>query len=159
MKACHIMRKEFVTIHENATFSDVLKVMVENKTNSVVVVDKKENLVGVIDSYRLIKQVVPDFLLGDDVIASLFSDEDVFKEACLKARDKKISDFIKKDVIPVDEDDNIMEVAVKILGQGQQRIPVVKAGKPIGLITRTELKRLIAHYLGIEHLKLPKDTK
>ncbi len=137
-------------VESGMTFRDVIRKMIVEKTNSLVVVDDEGKAIGMVNPKSLIKHVVPDYL-EDDSIAAHFATEDIFREEAAKVSDVAIEDFMQKDVATVKADDTLMQAAVVALESGQVRIPVVDADhKPIGLLTRTELKNVIGAFLDID---------
>ncbi len=144
-----IMRKAHI-ISDDKTFYDAIKQMIEEKTNSLVVVDKEGKLVGLLNTGMLIAEVVPDYL-EEDAIAAHFANEDIFIEDVKKAQKSPIKKFMMKDPYYIQGEASLMELAVLALSNKQFRIPVVdKDKKPVGIITRTELKKVIGEILNIK---------
>jgi len=144
-----VMRPAHI-VESGLPFRAVIKQMIVDKTNSLVVVDGDGAAIGMVNPKSLIKHVVPDYLEHDS-IAAHFATEDIFREEAAKVADVAIEDFMQKDVATVKADDTLMQAAVVALESGQVRIPVVDAdNKPIGLLTRTELKNVIGAFLDID---------
>jgi len=138
-------------INKNGTFFDALKMMINEKTNSLAVVDDDGKLVGMLNTGRMIEEVVPDYLETDDVAAH-FASEQIFIEDVKKAKNSPIEKFMLKEFKSIHFNANLMEVAVMAISANQLRIPVVDEDKkPVGIITRTELKRVIGNILEIEN--------
>lgn len=144
-----VMREPKI-VESGMIFRDVIRKMIVEKTNSLVVVDTDGSVVGMVNPKSLIKHVVPDYLENDS-IAAHFATEDIFREEAAKVADVAIEDFMQKDISTVKADDTLMQAAVVALESGQVRIPVVDENqKPIGLLTRTELKNVIAAFLDVD---------
>lgn len=149
MEIGDIMR-DATTVSSDATFREVVKKMIVEKTNSLVVVDEGGACVGFVNPKALIQHVIPDYL-EDDAIAAHFASENIFREEAAKVADAPIADFMQKEVATVKAGDSLMQAAVVALASNQVRIPVVDADeKPIGLLTRTELKNVIGSFLDID---------
>jgi CBS domain-containing protein len=145
----NIMRQP-VTIGNNAILHDVLKKMIAQKTNSLLVVDEDEKLVGIVNAGSVIARVIPDYL-EDDTIAARFATEEMFKEEVNKSRDVSVTEFMNEQPNTVKVGSSIMEAAIFALSKKQVRVPVVDDEyKVVGLLTRTEFKQVIGHYMGIE---------
>ena len=138
------------TIEEDKTFFDCLKEMQKNKINNLLVVDSEGRLAGMVNSSKIIHAVIPDYL-KDNCIAASFVSEDIFVEDILKVKDLPIKKFMMRDLLTVGPQDNVAEASVLSLKYKKQlRLPVVdKEGRPIGIVTKTELRRFIASVLGI----------
>jgi CBS domain-containing protein len=136
-------------INKSKTFFDALTMMIQEKTNSLVVVDDEGKLAGMLNTGKLIEEVVPDYL-EDDLIAAHFAGEEIFIQDVKKAKDSKIEKFMISDPQKVHFNASLMEVAIIAISAKQLRIPVVDENdKPVGIITRTELKKAFGQILGI----------
>ena len=144
-----IMRQP-VLIGDDATLYDVLKKMIAQKTNSLMVVDGEQKLVGVVNAGSVIARVIPDYL-EDDTIAARFATEEMFKEEVNKSREVLVTEFMNEQPNTVKIESSIMEAAIFALSKKQVRVPVVDGEyRVVGLLTRTEFKQVIGHYMGID---------
>lgn len=143
-----IMKKP-VVVSDNISLKDTIKLMIENKRNSVQIVDKDGKFISEVDVVSIIKAVLPDYI-EDANIAARFAGRDFFEDACEKAKDMPILEFMMKCPKTLRKTSTLTEAAVVVKGK-QTRIPVLDADKkPIGVVTRRELKREIARILKIE---------
>ncbi len=144
-----IMREARV-INKNKTFIDALAMMIKEKTNSLVVVDDEGKLAGMLNTGRIIKEVIPNYI-EEDAVAAHFADEEIFIEDVKKAKEASIEKIMLKNPKNIHFDAGLMEVALMAISSNQLRIPVLdKENKPVGMVTRTELKRVLGNILGIE---------
>ncbi|RPI54898.1 MAG: CBS domain-containing protein [Deltaproteobacteria bacterium] len=144
-----IMRKP-VLIDSNATFVDALRKMILDKTNSLLVVNKSGKLIGAVQSFDLIKQVVPAYLQSDEIAAHFATDE-IFKEACEAAKNIPIEKLMNKNPKTITPQGSLLGAIVIALAHGQARIPVVdEQHRPLGILTRTQLKQVIGKCIDIE---------
>lgn len=146
-----IMR-EIKIINKNKTFFDALTLMIHEKTNSLAVVDDEGKLVGMLNAGRIIEEVIPDYL-EEDAVAAHFANEEIFIEDVKKAKNSPIEKFMLKEPKSVHYNATLMEVGVMAISSSQLRIPVVDENdKPVGIITRTELKKVFGEILGIKNI-------
>lgn len=144
----NIMRPATI-VRDNVTFRDVLTKMIEEKRNSMLVVDAEGKLVGLVNAKALVQRAIPDYL-EEDVLAARYATEDMFKEEAQKVADKPVTDFMIADIKTIKLSDSVMYAAVVGLAGSNMRVPVLDdEGKPLGLLTRTEIKQLIGMHLGI----------
>lgn len=147
-KAKDLMRPA-VLVNENDTLKTVLKKMVTEKRNSLTVVNSAGELVGAVNAIDIIKAVVPDYL-EDDQTAAKFASEAILKEDAERASILLVKDFMATEIPTIDEETGLVEAMSIAVRAGRGRITVVdKANHPVGVLTRTELKRIISSYLGI----------
>lgn len=138
-----------VTVEEGATLYDVVNRMITDKRNSLVVVDQHGALCGAVNANDVIKAVLPDYL-EEDSIAAHFADQMLLEEDVEKARTMAVRDFMNTDVPTIHIDATVLEAAAQAIKSEQGRIVIVdEEKKPIGIITRTEIKRVIGKLLGL----------
>jgi predicted transcriptional regulator len=149
-KVRDIMR-EVVTIQENVELKEALEALVKGKSNIAVVVDANGSFVGGVSTLDIIRAVLPDYMEKDQRAAH-FADNTILREDTLKAATLPIADFVDKDDATVSPDANLLEATVIASVDGLGRIVVVdENNKPVGLLTRTEIKQVLAAFLDIEN--------
>ena len=137
------MFNKVYTISPDKTISEAVKIMVANKTNSLIVVDENYKPIGILSSRTLIKEVVPAYL-KDDPNFSKFGAEGTFDKYANKMKDKKIKYVMHTDTHILSEDDAMIEAAAYSISAARRILPVVdKEGRLIGAITRTCIKNAL----------------
>lgn len=148
VRIADIMRPPHI-IKETQTLKDALETMIQERCNSLTVVTEDGTYAGRLGTINIIKEVLPDYL-EDDVVAARFANAELLREDAGRVKDRYIKDFMMTDVPTINVDDSVVEAAVLAAKQGFGRITVVDAdNKPIGILTRTEIKRVIGHFLDI----------
>lgn len=138
-----------ITVGENETLRTVLERMVTEKRNSLTVVDGEGKFVGAINAIDIIKAVLPDYL-EEDAIAARFADISLLKEDANRVKDKPIKEFMATDIPTVTPEDSLLGTVVLATQRGRGRITVVdENNKPVGILTRTEIKQVIGSFLDI----------
>lgn len=143
------------TVSPEATIGEVVKIMVEKKTNSLIVVDKDNKPVGTLSSYTLIKEVVPEYL-KDDPISANFGAEGTFDKYAQLAKDKKIKEVMHKNFHILSEKDAMIEAAAYAIHVSRRLLPVTnKEGVLIGAITRTCIKNALYNAIYKDNTIVP----
>ena len=146
----HDIMRPAVIVHENDRLVDILEKMIGEKRNSLVVVDDGGKLVGMIGAIDLIKAVLPEYI-EDDVIAAHFADQTLLGEDAQRAQNTPAREFMTKDAPTIKETSSVLEAAANAIQSGHGRITVVDdEHKPVGIITRTEIKQVIGSLLGVK---------
>lgn len=141
------MFKQVCTAGPDMTIREAVKLMVEKKTNSLIVVDEEDKPIGTISSHTLIKGVVPEHLQGDPMF-SQFGREGTFDRYAEKTQNRKISELMHTDIHTLKEDDAMIEAASYSVKSNRRLWAVVdKDGKLIGAITRTCIKNALYNIL------------
>ena len=149
MTVASIMR-EAKTISVHVTSKEALSSMVSQKTNALVVIDDAGVFVGLINTRIFIEQAIPAYISNDE-IAAQFATEDVFRKSVGRVADVPIKDLLQKNVSTIGPDDSLLKAAILATKRRQIRIPVLdKENKPIGLLTQSDIKHLMASYLGVD---------
>ena len=145
------LAKEAVTISENGTFRDSIKLMIKKKTNSLLAVNVDGVLIGEVKISELLNAIVPENLDGD-MVGELLGTEEKFKEAVKNAQDIEVKEFMSRDVQSVHVDDELITIAGTAIAHDTVHIPIVDHDdKPIGIISRRGIKHILARYLDIEY--------
>lgn len=110
-----IMTSDVFTIDEATPIDTAARIMFEKSISGLPVVSGDGNLVGVVTEY--------------DVIAK---------------SGQKVADIMSRSVVTVGEDTDPETIARMLIEQRIRRIPVVKEGQIIGIISRSDLVRLFA---------------
>jgi acetoin utilization protein AcuB len=103
--------------------------MVENEIRRLPVVEKDE-LVGII--------TLSDVL---GAIPSLLEDLDT--ETKLSLTDRRVRMVMAWDPVTVDPEDTVQEAAERMLEYQVSGLPVVSGGRPVGIITESDIFRLV----------------
>ena len=144
-----IMRPS-VFISDSETLISTLQKMIGERRNSLTVVAADGTLAGMVNAIDIIKAVLPNYL-EESNIAARFSNLELLKQDAERVKDTPITDFMEKDVPVITHDGSIIEAAAIAAHSGRGRIVVVDdENKPVGVLTRTELKQVIGATLGIE---------
>ncbi len=142
--------REVITISENVTSKEALNMMVCRKTNALVVVDADGAFVGMINTRIFIEQAIPAYIVQDEIAAG-FATEDVFRKSVRQVADVRIKDLMLKNVMTIGPEESLLKAAILATKRRQIRIPVIdENNKPIGLLSQTDIKHLIAKYLGVD---------
>lgn len=148
IKLGDIMRQA-VSVNENDTLLDVITKMISERRNSLIVVNNDGKLTGFVGATDVIKAVLPDYL-EEDVIAAHFADQNILKEDAQRASNIPVKEFMTDEPAVIQETSSVLEAAATAIQSGQGRITVVDQDhKPVGIITRTEIKQVIGSLLDI----------
>ena len=138
------MFKNVCTVTKDMTVAEVVKFMVEKKTNSLIVVDEEMKPVGTLSSYTLARTIVPPYLKGDPLFSS-FGAEGTFDRYAEKIKDLKIEEIMHKNFHALTDDDTMIEATSYAISDDRRTLPVVdkKTGKLVGAISRTCIKNAL----------------
>ncbi len=146
MKAKDVMTTEVVTVQPNDTVADTAKTLLDYGISAVPVVEG-DKLVGVVSEGDLVARAE----IGTDQPhrswwLQLFTAESKLANEYVKSHAHKMSDVMTKDVVTVNDDTDLSEVAHLLEKNRIKRVPVVRDGKLAGVVSRADiLQKLAAH--------------
>ena len=143
-----VMKKPIV-INQNSNIMDVIELFRKYKISGAPVVDNDNVIVGIISESDIIKTLTTH---DEDINIILPSPFDLielplkttlkieeFKEDIQNALKTKVKDVMTKDVITISPDTSINEAANIMVKNNIKRLPVIKNGTLVGIITRGDL--------------------
>jgi CBS domain-containing protein len=139
MLATKIMRRSFATIRPTASLLDVVRLLLQTNQRGIPVLDKDENLVGIVSEGDLLHRdelgVVPP--AGNWLEELLGIEED--GPARQRMRTMNVATIMTRDPVCVDENASVNDVIKAMDRRRVAQIPIVRAGKVIGIVSRFEL--------------------
>lgn len=115
-----IMTTKLVTIKENNSVRDTIKLILEKRISGIPVVDDNMSLIGIISEKDLLQ-------------LAFFGSID----------DAKISDLMSRDVHTMSEDTDLLEIYEFFTQNNYKRIPIVSNNKLVGIISRKDMLKHI----------------
>ena len=143
-----VMKKPIV-INQNSNIMDVIELFRKYKISGAPVVDNDNVIVGIISESDIIKTLTTH---DEDINIILPSPFDLielplkttlkieeFKEDIQNALKTKVKDVMTKDIITISPDTSINDAANIMVKNNIKRLPVIKNGSLVGIITRGDL--------------------
>lgn len=147
VKAKDIMTTDVLTVSEDAEVKEIAKLFSDKRIGGAPVVDESGRVIGMVTDGDLIMQDVkihfPTYINLLDGFIILGSTKR-FEEQLRKAVGAQVKDVMTRDVISVEEETHIEDVATIMVEKNVSRLPVLKDGKLVGLITRGDIVRAIS---------------
>jgi len=144
MKISDIMTTPVVTVSQDSTLEQVARLMLEHKVGGVPVLGPKEELAGIItqSDFSAKNRPVPFSMLS---LPSLFGHwlQPAIERVYEDARTVKTADVMTRHVVTVREDDPVEEAIRRMCEDKVHRLPVMRADRPVGMVSRQDLLRLM----------------
>lgn len=145
-----IMTRDVAVIHPETTLLTAVKLMAARGISGLPVVDKHGKLVGMMSEADLLRwhegfsERQARWL---DLLADGFQLAPDFLQEIQEQR-RKIQALMSPNPITVSETTPAREIAALMHARGIKRVPVLRDGKLVGIVTRTDLVRALAQKLG-----------
>lgn len=130
------MTQNPIIVHPDTSFEDALQLLREKKIRRLPVVDKQGSVVGIV--------VEKDLLYASPSPATSLS---VFEVHYLLSK-LQVKDVMTKRVIAVGEDCPLEEAARIMIDHKIGSLPIVRGKELVGIITETDIFRVMAEALG-----------
>lgn len=144
MKARDVMVSPVVTGKASSTIREVAKTLLERRISAVPVVDDNGTVVGIVSEGDLLRRAELktdkkhswwlQFLMGDEVVAAEFA----------KSHARTVGDVMTRSVITAPPDTPLGDIAALLEKNAIKRVPIVKDGKLVGIVSRANLVQAIA---------------
>lgn len=127
LKVEDYMARKLVTFSPEQPMYEVVEALMKNKISGGPVVDDQGGLVGIVSEGDCLKEVVKG------------------KYDNMPISHGTVSEHMAQNVVTVDPDLNILEVARMFLQMRFRRFPVVKDGKLVGQISQKDVMKAVFH--------------
>ncbi len=136
------MHRNTSSVLPDCSLKEVIKIMALQRINGIPVVDENQRVIGFISQHDIIKTLLPDYLTV--ISSNIFLTEFIRLSKKLKeCADLKIAQFMNKEVITVNEDDNEVMAAGLLIRYRIHHLPVLRNGYLVGMVTMRDLLKAI----------------
>ncbi|MDP8314075.1 MAG: CBS domain-containing protein [Candidatus Celaenobacter antarcticus] len=124
LKAKDIMMKEVITIGPDILLKKAIKKLLENEISSMPVVDDTGEMVGIISCVDILNLAFDGYLSNT-----------------------KVEMVMTKNVVYFKPDTNVEEIAFAISKNHFHRIPIVKDGRIVGIVSRRDIIKSVLSFI------------
>jgi CBS domain-containing protein len=118
MIARDIMTRKVCTISPEASAQEVAQLLDNHRISGAPVVDANDKLIGIITEADIISKVNRDGL--------------------------RVADIMSHELIVVNEETDVSEIAMLLTERKIKRVPVVQDGKLVGIVSRADIVHAVA---------------
>ena len=144
LTAGDIMTTSVHSVHQDTEIKTLAKIFVERNVNAMPVVDDDGGLVGIVSQTDLVEQDKP---LHIPTVISLFDwviyleSPKIFAEEVRKVTARRVGEICTRDVVTCAPDTPVPTVASLMVDHKAHLVPVVDAGKMVGVVARLDIIR------------------
>ena len=144
MKVKDIMMQPVITIIEDTSLQEVARIMLENRIGGLPVINESGELTGIVteSDFTAKEKCVPFSMFRAPQLFGTWLGNDA-EDLYARGRNIPAREVMSTSVVTVTENDSIEKVLELILKYDINRIPVVKDGKPVGIVARRDLLRVM----------------
>jgi CBS domain-containing protein len=133
--AADLMNPEVLSVPDDMTLSDLAAFLLDNEITGAPVADRRGRLVGVVSLVDLVEELFDDGE-DDEPAATVDGEDDEDSELT-------VADVMTPEVVSLDEDATVSEVAMTMLREHLHRLVVTRDGEPVGIISTSDLLGLL----------------
>ena len=149
MRAMDVMTTNVVTVGPDTTVQEVAKILSEKNISGVPVVDTENRLVGIVSEGDLLHRVET----GTERrvqrrrrswwLDTVGSDEELARDY-VKSHGRTARDVMTREVITATDTTELADIANLLETKRIKRVPVIRDGKLVGIVSRANLVRALA---------------
>ena len=143
LTAGELMTREIVTVHPETPLRQAVRLMIDRGFSGMPVVDDDGKAVGMLtegDLMRWSEEQNPRARWWLDMLADGYELSTEFLNT-IRDEHARVRAAMTKQVFGVAEDTPAREIAKMLSERGIKRVPVLRDGRPVGIITRRDLVR------------------
>lgn len=144
MLAIDVMTPSVICAQPDMTVLEAAKRLVENRISGMPVVDESGALVGIISEADLLHRIETGTEKKRAGWLELLSSTRNLAGAFVKEHGHLVSDVMSNEVIAVDWSTPVGEIADLMERRRIKRVPVLREGKIVGIVSRSNLVRALA---------------
>ncbi len=139
MQAADVMTKDVITVSPQTEVREIVELLIKHRISAVPVVDANHKVLGIVSEGDLMRRVENDTDKRDSWwLSALFSGAND-AEKYIKSHGRKAVDVMSTDLVTIKDDMPLYKIAQTLEKHHIKRVPVVKDGKLVGIVSRANL--------------------
>jgi CBS domain-containing protein len=147
MRAREIMTADVAKVAPEATRHEIARLLLQRGVSAVPVVDRDGVPIGMVSEGDLIGRGEPERRQRRDWWLEMLAEGEAMSEdyvAHLGGKETTARDLMSAPLITVDEDTEVREIAALLASYRIKRVPVLRQGRIVGIVSRADLLRAMA---------------
>jgi len=144
MRAVDVMTSEVISVDENASVAAVAKLLAGRGISGVPVVDSANRVIGMVSEGDLLHRAETGTERRRSWWLEMMASTNALAGEYVKAHGRTVKDVMTRAVISVTEATPIADIALLLETKGIKRVPIVRDGKLVGIVSRANLIQALA---------------
>src|SRR5215471_629072 len=144
MHAIDVMTSEVISVDENATVPAVARLLAERGISAVPVVDKYNCVTGMVSEGDLLHRAETGTERRRSWWLDMMASTNKLAGDYIKSHGGRAKDVMTRNVLSVTETTPVADIALLLETNRIKRVPVVRDGKLVGIVSRADLVRALA---------------
>ncbi len=153
MKASDVMTSKVVSITPESSLTDMIRLMLDYRISGLPVVTKDGKLVGMITEGDCLRRAETGTEVKRSFWRDLLTGSETLATEYIRSHGRRVSEVMTADPITVAPDTDLNEV-IHLMEKNQiKRVPVVKDGALVGILSRANLVQALAGLVGTANIE------
>ena len=141
-----IMASPPLVVQEQTTLLEIAKLMLERRIGGLPVVDSEGKLRGIVteSDFTGKERGLPFSVLQIPQVFGEFISAEGIEAIHARARSMTAWEIMSRPVVTATEEQSVTEAVTRMIDRDLHRLPVVRDGVPVGMVTRHDVLRLMA---------------
>jgi CBS domain-containing protein len=145
LTARDVMQTEVHTVREDTSLEEIARLLAERRISGAPVVDEQGRVVGIVSEADLIDEHKREAHIPRVALFGFFPvPQDLLNEAFESGKRLKARDVMSKRVVTASEETAVHELADMMVMRRINRVPIVRDGRLVGIVSRGDLVRAMA---------------
>lgn len=144
MQARDIMTTDVRTVGPETPVRDIAAMLLEHRISAVPVVDETGHVIGIVSEGDLMRHPEAGTVRRRSWWLELFADAETLARDYVKSHGLHAADVMTRHVVSVSEDTQVADIATLLESRRIKRVPVVRDGILVGIVSRADLLRVLA---------------
>jgi len=154
MKVREIMTTDVATVRQDTSVNDIAKLMHEHDISGIPVVDDARHVVGIVTELDMIvrntRLELPAFIQILDLARIPLEMPGHYRNRLRHMLGASAGDIMTEEVVTISPDAQMEDLAETMVKRRVNPVPVIENGVLVGIASRADLIRMMAHELGNE---------
>jgi CBS domain-containing protein len=148
MRAKDVMTRDVHMIAPDADVRAAARIMAEAGVSALPVVDARQSLVGIVSEGDLLRRAELRTTPRRSWWLEIFFAPETLAQDYIKSHAPKVRDVMSSPVISVTEETPLAALAALLSRHGIKRVPVLRDGTVVGVVSRADLVKALARQSG-----------
>lgn len=142
------MTKPVIAVKPDTSAHVIASILAEQNISGIPVIDANDRLLGIISEGDLLRRAGEARNATEKWWLKSMTDPDATARDFVKAHGQRAADIMSRAVVSIAEDSPIADAAQVMSINGVKRLPVLKNGTVVGMLTRRDIVRALAEAEG-----------
>jgi CBS-domain-containing membrane protein len=144
MKAADVMVTNVITVGPDARVQDVAHTLLTNRISAAPVVGGDGKIIGIVSEGDLMRRAEAGTGRRRPWWLAILTGREGLAADYVREHSRNVTDVMTRDVVTASPETPLQEIATLLEKHGIKRVPVVKEGKVVGIVSRANLLQALA---------------